>query len=69
MCALTVNKGENYGTATEKLPFKYDKSGATINLLHQQNPYMTSGMIFVTVPYYTIYYLLYQEFLTICAYP
>ena len=68
MCALTVNTGENYGTATEKLAFEYDKSGATINL-HQQNPCMTSGIIFVTIPYYTIYYLLYQEFITICAYP
>ena len=42
--------------------------GATTNL-YQQNPCMTSGIIFVTIPYCNIYYLLYQEFLTLCAYP
>ena len=30
---------------------------------------MTSEIILVTIPYCTIYYLLYQEFLTICVYP
>ena len=30
---------------------------------------MTSGIVFVTIPYFTIFYLLYQEFLTVCAYP
>ena len=42
-------------------------SGGTTNL-HQQNPFLTSGIIFVTIPYCTIYYLLYQEFLSVCAY-
>ena len=61
--------GQNYSTTTEKLAFECDKSlsGAIINL-NQQNPYVTSGIIFVTIPYCTIYYLLYQEFLTVCAY-
>ena len=30
---------------------------------------MTSGIVSVTIPYCTIYYLLYQEFLTVFAYP
>ena len=70
MCALTVNYTlQNYATATEKFAFECHKcfSDATTNL-HQQNPCMTSGIIFVTIPYCTIYYLLYQEFLTACAY-
>ena len=41
-------------------------SGGTTNL-HQQNPFLTSGIIFVTIPYCTIYYLLYQDY--VCAYP
>ena len=58
-----------YITEIEKLAFECDKnfSGATINL-HQQNLCMTSGIIFLTIPYCTIYYLLYQEFFTVCAY-
>ena len=71
MCAPTVKyTRQNYGAATEKLDFEYDKSlsGVTTNL-HQQNPCMTSGIIFVTIPYCIIYYLLYQEFLTVCVYP
>ena len=60
----------SYGTATEKLAFEYDKSfsGATTNL-HQQNPCITSGIKLVASPYCTINYLLYQELLTICAFP
>ena len=60
MCAPTVNYAQqNYGIATEKLAFDCDKSfsGAGTNL-HQQNPCMTSGIIFVTIPYGTIYYIL-----------
>ena len=71
MCAPTINyTRQNYGTATEKLAFECDRSfsGATTNL-HQQNRYMTSGIIFVTIPYCTIYYLLHQEFLAVCVYP
>ena len=30
---------------------------------------MTIGIIFVTIPYCIIYYLLHQEFLTVYAYP
>ena len=37
--------------------------------LHQHNPCMASGIIFVNIPYSTIYYLLYQKFLAVCAYP
>ena len=71
MCAPMVNYiRQNYGTATEKLAFKCNKSfsGATTNL-RQQNPCMTSGIIFLTIPYCAIYYLLYQVFLVVCAYP
>ena len=71
MCAPTVNQiRQNYGTATEKLAFECAKSfsGATTNL-RQLNPHMTSGIILVTIPYCTIYYLLYQESLTVCTYP
>ena len=60
---------ENYGTATEKWAFECDKSfSSAATNLHQQNPCMTSGVIFVTIPYCTIYYLPYQEFLTVCDY-
>ena len=60
---------QNYGTLTEKLVFECDKSfsGATTNL-RRQNPCMTSGIIFLTIPYCAIYYLLYQGFLIACAY-
>ena len=56
--------------ATEKLASEYEKSfsGATTNL-HQQNPSMRSGIKLATIPYCTIYYLLYQEFPTLCVYP
>ena len=70
MCGPTVNYTQrNYGTTTEKLAFQCDRSfsGATTNL-HQENLDMTSGIIFVAIPYCTIYYLLYQEFLSVCAY-
>ena len=70
MCALTVNyRQQNYRAATEKLVFECEKSfsGAATNL-HQQNPCMTSRTILVTIPHCTIYNLLYQEFLTVCAY-
>ena len=70
MYGQTVNyTRQNYGTATEKLAFECDKSfsDATTNL-HQQNPDIANGIIFVTIPYCTIYYLLYQEFLSVCAY-
>ena len=58
-----------YGTATEQLAFECDKSfsGATRSL-HHQNLFMTSGIILVTIPYCTIYYLLYQELLTVYTY-
>ena len=62
MYALTINyTPQNYGTATEKLAFECGKSfsGAARNL-HQENPCMTSEIIFVTILYFTIYYLLYQ---------
>ena len=71
MCGLTLHyTRQNYGTITGKLAFERDKSfsGATTSL-YQQNPCMTSGIIFVTIPYCTIYYLLYQEFFTVRAYP
>ena len=71
MFAPTVNLiQQNYDTATEKLAFECDKSfsGATTDL-RQQNPYMASGIIFVTIPYCIINYLLHQEFLTVCTYP
>ena len=71
MCGPTVNyTQQNYGTATEKLAFECDKSfsAATTNL-HQENLDMTSGIIFVTISYCTIYYLLYQEFLSVYVYP
>ena len=71
MCAPTVkNTQQNYGTATEKFAFEYDKyfNGSATNL-HQQNPCMASGIVFVTIPYCTTYYFLYQEFLTVSAYP
>ena len=61
MCGPTVNyTQQNYGTATEKLAFECDKSfsAATTNL-HQQNPSMTIGIIFVIIPYRAIYELLY----------
>ena len=49
----------------KNLAFEHDKSiGAATANLHQQNPCMTSGIIFVATRYCTIYYLLYQEFLT-----
>ena len=70
MCAPAVKYTlRNYGTATEKLTFECDKSfsGATTNL-RQQNPCMTSGIKLVPIPYCTIYYLLYLEFLTVSAY-
>ena len=61
---------QNYGTETGKVAFECDKSfsGQTTNL-HQQNSSMTRGIMFVNIPHYTIYYLIYQEFLTVCAYP
>ena len=71
MCVPTVNCAQqNHGTATEKVAFECDKSFrvATTNL-HLQNPSMTSGIMFVTIPYCIIYYLLHQEFLVVCAYP
>ena len=70
VCYNGATTRQNYGTTTEKLAFEYDKSftGATTNL-HQQNPSMTSGIKLATIPYCTIYYLLYQEFLTLCVYP
>ena len=70
VCYNGATTRQNYGTTTEKLAFEYDKSfsGATTNL-HQQNPSMTSGIKLATIPYCTIYYLLYQEFPTLCVYP
>ena len=71
MCAPAVNHTQrNYGTATEKFAFECGKcfSGRTTNP-HQQNPCIRTGSILITISYCTIYYLLYQEFLTVCAYP
>ena len=67
VCYNGATTRQNYGTATEKLAFEYDKSfsGATTNL-HQQNPSMASGIKLATISYCTIYYLLYQELLTLC---
>ena len=65
MCGQTVNyMRQNYDRATEKLAFECDKSfsNATKNL-HQQNSDIANEIIFVTIPYCTIYYLLYQEFI------
>ena len=69
VCSNVNYTRQNYDTTIEKLAFECDKnfSGATTNI-HQQNPYMTSGIIFVTIPYCTIYYLLCQEFFTVCVY-
>ena len=58
MCAPTVHYMQlNCGLATENLAFECDKSFsvATTNL-SQQNTCMTSGIVFVTIPYCTIYY-------------
>ena len=71
MCAPTLNEiGQNYGTATEKMAFECNKSfsGAATNL-RQQSPCVTSGIVFVTIPYCTIYYLPRQEFPTVYACP
>ena len=59
---------QNYGPATEKLAFECGKSfsDATTSL-HQQNPCLRSGIIFVTIPSCIIYYLLYQEFPIVCV--
>ena len=57
MCGSTVNYArQKTGTTTENLIFECDKSfrGAPANL-HQQNPHMTSGIIFLTISYCTIY--------------
>ena len=57
MCGPTVNYArQKTGATTENLIFECDKSfsGAAANL-HQQNPHMTSGIIFLTIPYSTIY--------------
>ena len=62
MCATKEDTKQNYGSATEKY------SGATTNL-YQENPCVTSGIISVTIHCCTIYHLLYQEFLIVCAYP
>ena len=58
--------GKLYTTELWHSNWKLSFCGATINL-HQQNPCMKSGILFVTIPYCTnctIYYLLYQEFFT-----
>ena len=64
-----VSNGKLNTTVTEKLTFEYNKSfsGATTNL-RRQNPCMTREIIFVTILYCTIHNLVYQEFLTVCAY-
>ena len=60
VCYNGATTRQNYGKATEKLAFEYNKSfsGATANL-DQQNPNMTSGIKLATISYRTIYYLLY----------
>ena len=53
MCGPTVNcTRQNYGTTIEKLIFECDNSfsGATTNL-RQENPDMTTGITFITIPY------------------
>ena len=48
MCAPTVNYSEkNYRTANENLAFEYKNFIGAITNLHQQNPIMTSGVIFI----------------------
>ena len=65
MCAPTANYSpQDYGTATENLTFECDKIfSCTITNLHQQNLYLTSGIIFVTSRCCTVNFLLYPEFL------
>ena len=51
MYGPTVNyTRQNYDTTTEKLAFECDKNFSDANLRHQ-NPCVTSGIIFVTIPY------------------
>ena len=71
VCYNDATTRQNYGTATEKLAFEYDKSfsGAKTNLHKQNHPSMASRIKLATISYCTIYYLLYQEFLTLCVYP
>ena len=52
MCVPPVNyTRQNCSAATEKLTFECEKSfsGPTANL-HQQNLFMTSGIIFASIP-------------------
>ena len=69
-----VNMYSNGKLYARKLWHSYGKVGFWMSIgavttnVHQQNPCMTSGIILVTNPYYTIYYLLYQELFTVCAY-
>ena len=61
---------KNCGVATEKLAFECNKRiNAALTNAHQQNPSMTSGIIFIVIPDCTFYYLLYQEFRIVCTYP
>ena len=57
---------ENGAVATEKFIFEcYKNISAAMTNPYQWNPCMTSEITFVIIPFY---YLLYQEFLTLCAY-
>ena len=69
VCCNGATTRKNYGAATEKLAFEYDKSfsSATTNL-HQQNQNMANGIKLANISYCTIYYLLYQEFLNLRVY-
>lgn len=58
-------RGKTVAYLQKNLALERDKStGAATTNLHQKNPCMTSGIVFVATLYCTIYHLLYQEFLT-----
>ena len=71
MSAPTVNyTRQNCDKAIEKLGFEYATSisAATTNI-RQQNLSMIIEIIFIpTIPYCTIYNLLYKEFSTVSSY-
>ena len=57
MCVSTVSyTQQNYDTTTQKLAFKCEKSfsGARLNF-YQQNPCMTSGIMFITLLYHLLF--------------
>ena len=53
---------------SSKLAFECDKSFSdAITNLYQQNTWLTSGIIFVAIPYSTIYYLIYSRNSLLCV--